>query len=185
MRIGAHVSVAGGIWKCFGNANKIGAETIQIFGSSPQQWKIRILSKTDIEKFKKEHKKSGVDPVFLHGSYLVNLASPNNRIRYGSIKILTDHLKIADMLGAKGLIFHIGSATEGIEHGEAIKKVIKGLKIILKEVPGKTQLIMENTYTNINSGQAQSFDLSNYPMGVYILKVETEGKIYTERIIIK
>ena len=47
------------------------------------------------------------------------------------------------------------------------------------------QLIMGNTYTNINSGQAQYFDLTGFPMGVYILKVETGEKVFTERVIIR
>lgn len=143
--LGAHVSAAAGLWKCFGRAKKIGAKTIQIFGSSPQQWKTKIPTEAEIKKFKKIHKESGIDPVFLHASYLVNLASPDNRIRYGSIKILSDHLSIAELLGIKGLIFHIGSATGGIKKSDAMKKVIKGIKMVLKEVPGKSQLIMENT----------------------------------------
>jgi deoxyribonuclease IV len=142
--IGAHVSVAGGLSNCFVNAKKIGAECIQIFGSAPQQWKTSFPSEDTIKKFKSEQKISGIKPVFLHASYLVNLGSPDNRIFYGSIKNLGEHYQIANSLGASGLIFHTGSAKGGSKE-EAIERVAKGIKLILEENKFKPWLILENS----------------------------------------
>jgi deoxyribonuclease-4 len=142
--IGAHVSVAGGLFNCFANAKKIGAECIQIFGSAPQQWKTSFPAEEAIKKFKSEQKKTGIKPVFLHASYLVNLGSPDNRIFYGSIKNLGEHYQIAESLGANGLIFHTGSAKGGNKE-EAIKHVAKGIKLILEENKGKAWLVLENS----------------------------------------
>jgi len=162
--IGAHVSAQGGLYRAFENAKNIGADAIQIFGSSPQQWSVRLPKEEDIKKFKEVHKESGNIPVFLHASYLANLASASEITRANALQSLTGHLKIAEMISARGLIFHIGSAsaskafstsvasakevaTEAKDQSkeEAMKLVVEGCQKILKNVSGQTQLILENS----------------------------------------
>jgi deoxyribonuclease-4 len=82
--------------------------------------------------------------LYLHAAYLVNLASPDEMIRIKSIKSLTDHFRIANMLRAQGLIFHIGSGREA-PRDEAIRNVIQGMQAVLHEVSGETLLLMENS----------------------------------------
>ncbi|MBI4050074.1 MAG: deoxyribonuclease IV [Candidatus Doudnabacteria bacterium] len=143
-RIGAHVSAAGGLYNAFAHARAIGAECMQIFGSSPRQWAVRYPDKIIAAKFRALAKTSGVRPIFLHAPYLASLATPNKFIRSQSIKSLIGHLRIAEMLGATGLIFHLGSAkTSTVE--EAVKATVAGMQEVLRAVPGKTLLIMENS----------------------------------------
>ncbi len=142
--IGAHVSTAGGLSKSIENAERIGAEAIQIFGSSPQQWFTRFPSEEEIKKYKEALKKSKVKAVYLHGNYLVNLGSPDAAMWLKSVRNLTENLKVAEMIGANGLIFHVGSGKKDLSKEEAIKLSIKGMKEVLQNVPGKTQLIIEN-----------------------------------------
>jgi len=142
-KIGAHVSVSGGIFNCVENAKKIEAETIQIFGSSPQKWQTKIPPKEEIKKFKNALVGSGLEPVFLHASYLVNLASPNPNLIEMSVKNLAEHLKIAELLDAKGLIFHVGSATTSKKE-DAIDRAAKAIKKVMEGFQGKAFLIMEN-----------------------------------------
>lgn len=144
IKIGAHVSTQGGLYKAFENANHIGAEAIQIFGSSPQQWSVRLPKEEDIKKFKAAHEKSGNIPVFLHASYLANLASPSEITRANALQSLTGHFKIAEMIGAQGLIFHIGSAKDQPKE-DALVFVVEGAKKILGAVSGKCQLVLENS----------------------------------------
>lgn len=59
------------------------------------------------------------------------------------MKNLAAHLKIAEMLGASGLIFHIGSSA-GMDKAKSIEQVISAMKEVLKEAPGKSFLVMEN-----------------------------------------
>lgn len=144
-KIGAHVSAAGGLYNCFDKAKKIGAACLQIFGASPRQWQVLLPSLEAIKEYKKRERASKLGPVFLHGPYLANIGTvENNRLWHGSARALADHLKIADLLGAQGLIFHIGSVKGGGDRKAGIKQVAKGIKQILAAVPGKTQLIMEN-----------------------------------------
>lgn len=140
--IGAHIS--GGLSVCVAGAEKIGAQAMQIFGSSPRMWRTRMPLAGEVHEYKKELEKSNVREVYLHASYLVNLASSSPEIYAYSIQSLADHLRIADMLGAEGVIFHLGS-TKGGTREEGFLREIEAIKKILLLVPGSTKLIMENT----------------------------------------
>jgi deoxyribonuclease-4 len=163
--IGAHVSVAGGFEKGIEHALEIGAQTIQIFGASPQQWQAKMPNDEIIAGFKKRLLESGIGPVFLHAAYLVNLASPDGALVAKSVKNLSSHLKIAELLGAQGLIFHIGSGKE-LPKEAAMKKVVAAMKEVLKNVPGKAQLIMENA-----AGGGQKIGATAAELGELIKKV--------------
>lgn len=128
----------------FENAKKIGAETIQIFGASPQSWAFKIPDKETVEKFKITWGKSSVKSIYLHGAYLVNLASPDATAREKSVINLSGHLAIAHALGVNGLIFHVGSGKNGMPKDEALNLAAKEMKTVLKNVPGKAELIIEN-----------------------------------------
>jgi len=142
--IGAHVSAAGGLQKVIERAEKIGAQCIQIFGASPRTFWAKMPSAQDVAEYKAAIKQSGIGPVFLHAAYLVNLASPKADLREKSVKSLSDHLRIAEMLGAQGLIFHIGSGKD-MPRAEALQLTLAGIKHILRNVSGRSELIMENT----------------------------------------
>lgn len=141
--IGAHVSTAGGLEKAFYNAKTIGAKAIQIFGSSPQRWQTSFPSAEAAKVFRQMNKVTGNLPVYLHAGYLVNLASDNPELRKKSVKNLTEHLKIADLLGAQGLVFHAGSSN-GSPKEVGLKNLISGIREVLK-IPGAAKLLLENS----------------------------------------
>ncbi|MDP3725535.1 MAG: deoxyribonuclease IV [Nanoarchaeota archaeon] len=143
--IGAHVSTAGGLWKAVENARAIGATCIQIFGASPRQWVARLPSKIEIKKFKDALGESGIHSVYLHASYLVNLASANKDIFEKSVKNLTAHLSVAEEIGAEGVIFHPGSAKGHAERKTALDQEARAMREVIKNVPGHAKLFMENT----------------------------------------
>ena len=152
--IGAHVSAAGGLPNAVANAKKIGARTIQIFGSSPRQFAVRMPAAESVAEYKKLLKETGISLVYLHAAYLVRLGSEHAGLRGISIKNLAGHLKIAEMTSARGLIFHLGSQGDG-DKAEALNKTVSGMRAVLKIVPGKTLLIMENSSgggTKLGSG---------------------------------
>lgn len=142
--IGGHVSVAGGLVHGIENATKIGAECIQIFGASPRQWAAAMHSQENIDTYLARKKQSNVREVYLHASYLVNLASPLQESREKSMISLVNHLRICDAIQADGLIFHVGSGKE-MDKQEALTIVIKELKQVLQEVSGTSRLIIENS----------------------------------------
>lgn len=142
--IGGHVSAAGGIFNAIANGERIGANCIQIFGSSPRQWFVRHPSAADIAQFKNQQKESSIEQVFLHAPYVVNIASPQAASRKGSVAALIGHMKIAEAIGAVGLIFHVGSGGE-LPKQEALAASITSIRQVLKGAPGKSLLIIENS----------------------------------------
>ncbi len=142
--LGAHVSAAGGVANAIANAERLGAETIQFFGSSPRQWAVRQPSDEDIRAFAHARETSGVKAAFLHAPYLPNLASSDQAIVEKSIDLLAGHLRIAERLQIDGLIFHVGSGKE-IPKDQAIVTVASAMIRILDRVPGQSLLIIENS----------------------------------------
>ncbi|KKU15785.1 hypothetical protein A3I34_01485 [Candidatus Jorgensenbacteria bacterium RIFCSPLOWO2_02_FULL_45_12] len=142
--IGGHVSSAGGLWNAIQNGENIGAEAIQIYGASPRQWMASMPKESEIRKFKEARAKSSIKKVYLHAAYLVNLASSSDELYEKSVKNLSEHFSITEALGADGLIFHVGSSKDSSFDIVADKEV-RGIKNVLKNVPGKAMLIMENS----------------------------------------
>ena len=144
-KIGAHVSAAGGLDKCIANAEAIGAEAMQIFGSSPRQWKVNLPKPEEIKKYRTALEKSTINGgVFLHAPYLINLASPDEAIWQNSINCLAGNLQIAELMGGDGVIFHVGSGKDPNKQ-PALERSVEGIKAVLKMAPGKTHLIIENS----------------------------------------
>lgn len=110
MRIGAHVSIAGGLCKAVTKALRIKADCIQIFLSSPRSWAPIRCTAEDIGRFTRERKRNGIDPLFIHTIYLLNLASPCQELRKRSIDSLVAYMRAAVELGADSVVTHLGSA---------------------------------------------------------------------------
>lgn len=144
MRIGCHVSIAGGIQNAPQNGHVLGCEVIQIFTRSPQGGKAPELTPDVIKKFGLQVTGYGLQAVYIHTPYYINLASLNNRIRYGSIKTIRDELERGSLIGAKYVMTHIGTAKD-LGQNEAIKKTIEMLKKTLEGYSGTTKLLLENS----------------------------------------
>lgn len=144
MKIGAHVSGAGGLDLAFGRAKEIGAEFFQIFLSAPQRWLDPEIKTEVIERFKSNDKEYGIGPNFVHGSYLINLGAESSEHLEKSITWLRYGLKSCGKLGIQGVIFHIGSHKgNGFDHIKV--QVAESIKKILSTTPDHVQLILETS----------------------------------------
>jgi deoxyribonuclease IV len=144
MNIGCHVSIAGGIWNAPKNGHDLGCEVVQIFTRPPQGGKAPELTKGIIKKFKLLITNYKLHNVYIHSPYYINLASANNRIRYGSVKTIRDELERGSLLGAKYVMTHLGTAKD-LGQKEAMKKTIEMLKKSLEGYSGSTKLLLENS----------------------------------------
>jgi deoxyribonuclease-4 len=144
MKIGAHVSTAGGIATAFGRAAAIGAECIQIFESAPQQWGTARLDDAQVQEFLDKKQESGIEPVFIHGKYLMNLASADAKIFKTSASTLRSSLNIAGRIGARGVIFHTGSH-KGLGLEAVFEQICEAATKVLEETPEDTLMIFENS----------------------------------------
>ena len=146
--VGAHA--IGGIKGAVAKAENIGAHTIQIFMGSPQMWKHPSPRLDELELFRTESRERLPGPVFVHGNYLVNLASNSDENRQRSIAHLHHALRLADSAKADGLIFHPGSAGTRT-YRDAIGGVIHALQAVLDGYQGKCRLLLE-----VCAGQGQT-----------------------------
>ncbi len=88
-RIGFHLSTAGGVFNAAERANQIGANTFQIFSSSPRMWRPARLEETHCERMRELRKKYDCWPLVIHTSYLVNLCSQSEEVRAKSSRSLS------------------------------------------------------------------------------------------------
>jgi deoxyribonuclease-4 len=144
MKFGAHVSIAGGIFNAPLNAAEIGCEVFQIFTRSPRGGAAPELTPEVLKQFNDNLNQAGITEFVIHAPYYINLASKNPRIYHGSIQILREELERGSKLGAKYMMFHIGSAKDfGTQ--KSLPMVIDGLNEILNGYKGSTQLLIENS----------------------------------------
>ena len=143
MKIGAHVSTAGGISNAVGRAKEIGCEAIQIFGSSPQTWAFKPVPGEQIELFKQSIADAGIGPVFLHAIYLINLGTPNEDSLKKGINSLIKYMNLAADIGAAGVIFHPGSHG-GRGYDAVLPQTVDAIKTVLDASPYGPCLAVEN-----------------------------------------
>ncbi|HLD27362.1 MAG TPA: deoxyribonuclease IV [Patescibacteria group bacterium] len=144
MKFGAHVSIAGGLVNAPARSKEIGGEVFQMFSRSPRGGSAPKLTSEVVKQFKAEMKKNHQAEAYIHTPYYINLASTNNRIRYGSISVIREELERASSLGVKYVMTHLGSANDLSRH-RAIKEVALGLKKILDGYAGSAIFLMENS----------------------------------------
>ena len=143
MKIGAHVSAAGGIDNAIQNGEGIGAETIQIFGSPPQGWRYKPHPEERIAAFNEKAKSANISPVFLHGIYLINLGTNNEENLIKATDSLVAHMRLASEINAGGVIFHVGSH-KGQGFDNILPRVVSAMNSVLENTPDDTWLIIEN-----------------------------------------
>lgn len=175
MRIGAHVSAAGGIWNAPANAKKLGCEVFQVFSRPPQGGPAPKLTKESVVKFKSEMRAAKQAAFAIHTPYYINFASTTPRIRYGSIKVVREELERGSILGASFVMTHLGSSKDaGKEVG--LHKTWRALQRILDGYKGTTQLLLE-----ISAG-AGSLVGGTFEELAFLIQNAEKGKPYKGKI---
>ncbi len=143
MKIGAHVSTAGGISKAVGRGVEIGCEALQIFGSSPQGWAFKPVPGEEVEAFRQEMTEAGMGPVFLHAIYLINLGTPKEDVLAKGVQSLINYMGLASTIGAAGVIVHPGSHG-GAGYEAIFPQVVSSIETVLENSPEGPVLALEN-----------------------------------------
>lgn len=131
MLIGAHVNNAHPLAEAAARQ----ADAVQMFASNPQSWK-KPLPRPDAEELK-----SAPIPIYVHAPYLINVISPNNRVRIPSRKILVQTIEAAETFGAAAVIVHAGHATDEGSIEDGPERWRKALEPLETELP----ILIENT----------------------------------------
>ncbi|MBU0974171.1 deoxyribonuclease IV [Patescibacteria group bacterium] len=143
-KIGAHVSVSGGLYKAIERASKIGANCVQLFSGSPRVWKRKDLTEFNTLKLFSKQKELAVDPIFIHSLYLINLASNKPELLEKSFNALKYDLEFDSLVKGSGIIVHLGSH-QGRGWESAREQVVQQIAGLLSVTPRDSTFLIENS----------------------------------------
>ena len=126
-RIGVHLGTTGGLWTAVNRAVEVGANTFQIFSSSPRMWRASAIKPADAKKMHDLRAQLDVGPVAIHASYLINVCSQTETVRTNSIAAYRGEVERALALGAESLVLHPGS-WKGLTRDEGLRLAVDSIQ---------------------------------------------------------
>jgi deoxyribonuclease-4 len=146
-RIGIHLGTGGGASTAVERAREIGANTFQIFSSSPRMWKAPKIAPEQCERMRALRAKYDIGPVAIHASYLINVCSQNEEVRQKSIAAFRAEIERALALGADYLVLHPGS-WKGLTREEGLRLAAASITESISGLPWQEtsfKILIENT----------------------------------------
>jgi len=143
MKIGCHVSIAGGVQNAPKRAADLGCEVFQLFTRSPQGGPAPELTKELIAEFKSEMKKWNQENCYIHTPYYINFASVKENVRKASVRVVREELERGSLIGAKYVMTHLGSAKDYNNKDDALDVVAGSVGEIMKGYDGLTVFLLE------------------------------------------
>ena len=141
--LGAHVSTDGGVATGPARGQEIGANAIQLFTKTPNQWREPKVDAAGAERFKEEVVRCGIRMVVAHDSYLINLASPDDALRAKSGVCFVGELQRCRLYGIPYVISHPGNFMD--DHDAGMARNAEGYAAALAAVPGDVGVLIEGT----------------------------------------
>jgi len=146
-RIGIHLGTAGGASNAVERAREIGANTFQIFSSSPRMWRAPKVDPAQAARMKALRAALDVGPLVIHTSYLVNVCSQNDEVREKSVVAFRGEIERALTFGAEYLVLHPGS-WKGLTRDEGLKLAADSITRAIDGLPWQGtpfHILIENT----------------------------------------
>jgi deoxyribonuclease-4 len=170
--LGAHVSIAGGVFNAPYNGKESTCEVVQIFTKSSNQWRAKPLTDEDAEKFIAAQKETGVTVVCAHDSYLINLASADKALYEKSYRAFFEEMHRCDLLHVPNLVMHPGSHVgSGEEAG--IQRIANSFNRMFDDDPdGEVTICLETT-----AGQGTNLGYSFEQLAQIVDKVENKSRL--------
>jgi deoxyribonuclease-4 len=154
VRVGFHVSIAGGISNSVNNAKKLGCTAFQIFSRNPRGWAAKPLPRDEVDSFKHRLCASRIEKksVVVHMPYLPNLSGPPGELYERSVKTLTEEMQRCNLLGISYLVIHLGSHM-GRGSNSGIDQLVNALKAASQssKSPNEVMVLLENNVGRKNS----------------------------------
>ena len=142
LAIGVHLSISKGLLKVLDKARELDINAIQIFIRNPRGYAKKILDPDEVKDFILRRKKYNINPLVVHGSYLLNIASSSSEVKNKSIATIIDDLRLSSEVAAEYYVLHFGSNKD---RDRGLDVMRKSLKTILKKTDTKPLILLENT----------------------------------------
>lgn len=142
--VGAHMSVAGGVWRACGRLAEVGGNALAVFVKSNVQWRFPSITDEAVERFRSERRSAGIRSIVAHACYLVNLATADKEIRRKSIDDLVRELEYTRRYEIDWLVLHPGNHMgRGVDKG--LGNVAAALVRALAANPDGGGILIETT----------------------------------------
>ena len=151
------MSIAGGYATALLRGQASGCRTIQIFTKNPNRWQERRLHGGEVRDFLETQRKTGIRPVIAHGSYLVNLASPDPFLFKKSIQALTREIRRCGQLRIPCVVIHPG-AHGGRGEAPGLKRVVQAIDALAGATEGSDVKIVLETTAGQGTGLGSRFE---------------------------
>lgn len=146
MILGAHTSIAGGLYLALERGVELGCDSVQIFSKNQRQWRSPPLPAEAIATWKRTRRALPVKSVVCHDSYLINLGHPEQEPWRRSVEAFTDELARCHALAIPLLVFHPGAHLGGFDEDACCDRVADALNLALGALPRcRTVACIENT----------------------------------------
>jgi deoxyribonuclease IV len=142
-RLGAHVSVQGGVEKAPVRGKAIGATAIQVFTKTPSQWREPGVSAESYTTFRRECERYQLSNIVGHDSYLINLASPDPVLSSRSEAAFVAELRRCDAFGIPLLVSHPGNYID--DRSAGLVRNAAAYTRCLQAAPGTVVVLLETT----------------------------------------
>src|SRR5947209_3933320 len=142
---GAHMSIAGGYHNALLAAKEHGCDTVQLFTKNSNQWKAKELTDDDVALFRRTLRQTRLKIPIAHDSYLINLASPDEKLFRQSVEAFVIEMQRAEGLGLRYLVTHPGAHVDSGEEA-GLARVALALDEVHRRCPGyRVQVLLETT----------------------------------------
>jgi deoxyribonuclease-4 len=128
MKIGAHTSIAGGLYRAVERSRFFDGTAMQIFSKNNNRWNAPPLSDEVLAAWHGAAGAFPLDSIAIHDSYLINLCSPDQITFARSLEAFIDEHRRAAQLGIRLLNFHPGAAV-GRDRGSALEIVAERINM--------------------------------------------------------
>lgn len=147
-RLGAHMSIAGGVDQAVRRGARVGCEALQIFTANNTQWRGRLLPEGEVAAFRAALRATGIGPVVSHANYLINLATRDRALGRRSRAAFREELRRAEVLQIPYVVLHPGSHG-GAGESDGLQRVATALAEILDDPrparSGGPRVLLETT----------------------------------------
>lgn len=144
-QFGAHMMIAGGLFKAITSGQDVGCDVVQVFTKSPQQWQARPLAEEDIRAFREAQEAASIPCVAAHDTYLINPAAADPAVLERSRAAMVDELERAAVLGIPALVMHLGARGSDPEEA-ALERLVESVRLALERTPPDgPALLLETT----------------------------------------
>jgi deoxyribonuclease IV len=172
MRLGAHVSIAGGADLAVLRAMELNCEAFQIFTKNNNQWRAAALKNDVVERFRANLADSGIRPAVAHASYLINLGTSNKPLWKKSCASFETELKRCERLGVSFLVTHPGSHT-----GVGVERGLQNVARALNEIHARTQGYRVMTLVEHMAGQGTNLCCTFDQIAQLLEMVEDQARV--------